>query len=120
GTKASNEFAARHNAIDKIIVSQTLKNADGNTKIISDNLEAEIIKLKQEPGKKISIGGVSLRSQLMALGLVDEYYFVIHPIIAGKGKHLLEDITLQENINLKLADVKVFKSGCVGLYYLKG
>ncbi|RZK58986.1 MAG: hypothetical protein EOO91_06585 [Pedobacter sp.] len=62
----------------------------------------------------------NLRSQLMALGLVDEYYFVIHPIIAGNGKHLLEDITLRENINLKLADVKVFKSGCVGLHYLKG
>ncbi|WP_316784996.1 dihydrofolate reductase family protein [Pedobacter frigiditerrae] len=120
GTKASNEFAARHNAINKIIVSQTLKNVAGDTKIISDNLEAEIIKLKQESGKKISIGGVSLRSQLMVLGLIDEYYFVIHPIIAGNGKHLLEDITLQENINLKLADVKIFKSGCVGLHYLKG
>jgi dihydrofolate reductase len=119
GTKAANEFAARHNAIDKIVFSQTLKNADGNTKIISNNLETEILKLKQEPGSKISIGGVSLRSQLMALGLIDEYYFVIHPIIAGEGKRLLEDITLQENIILKLADVKVFKSGCVGLHYLK-
>lgn len=120
GSKAANKFAERHNAIDKVVFSQTLEKADGNTRIIQDNLEAEIIKLKQEPGKKISIGGVSLRSQLMALGLIDEYYFVVHPIIAGNGKHLLEDITIKENINLKLVDVKIFKSGCVGLHYLKG
>ncbi len=119
GTTAANKFAERHNAIDKVVFSQTLKSADENTRIIRTNLEAEIRRLKQDPGKKISIGGVSLRSQLMALGLIDEYYFVIHPIIAGNGKRLLEEITLQENINLKLVDVKVFKSGCVGLHYLK-
>jgi dihydrofolate reductase len=119
GTKAVNEFAERLNAIDKVVFSRTLASADGNTRIIRDHLEAEILKLKQEPGKKISIGGVSLRSQLMALGLIDEYYFVIHPGIAGNGKRLLEDIEIKEKINLKLVDCKVFKSGCVGLHYLK-
>ncbi len=119
GTKAQNEFAEKLTAIDKIVFSQTLENADGNTRIVRDHLAEEILKLKQEPGKKISIGGVSLRSQLMALGLVDEYYFVIHPIIAGEGKRLLEGLPLQEKIKLKLVDVKIFKSGCVGLHYLK-
>jgi dihydrofolate reductase len=119
GTKAANEFAERLTAIDKAVFSQTLESADGNTRIIRDHLEAEILKLKQEPGKNISIGGVSLRSQLMALGLIDEYYFVIHPLIAGQGKRLLEDIALQEKIKLKLVDAKIFKSGCVGLHYLK-
>ncbi|TKC06668.1 deaminase [Pedobacter polaris] len=119
GTKAVNEFAERHNAIDKVVFSKTLASADGNTRIIRNDLETELLKLKQEPGKKISIGGVSLRSQLMALGLIDEYYFVVHPIIAGEGKRLLEDVVLKENINLKLVDAKIFKSGCVGLHYLK-
>jgi dihydrofolate reductase len=119
GTKAANEFADTLTGIDKIVFSKTLETADGNTRIVRDNLEEEIRKLKQQPGKKISIGGVSLRSQLMELGLVDEYYFVVHPLIVGVGKRLFEDVNLPDKLNLKLADTKIFKSGCVGLHYLK-
>jgi len=69
GTKAANEFAQTITAIDKVVFSQTLDSVEGSTRIVRTNLEDEILKLKQQPGKKISIGGVSLRSQLMALGL---------------------------------------------------
>jgi dihydrofolate reductase len=92
---------------------------EGNTRIVRDNLEEEIRKLKQQPGKKISIGGVSLREQLTALGLVDEFYFVVHPVLIGEGKRLFEDTGLQEKLSLKLVDSKIFHSGCVGLHYLK-
>jgi dihydrofolate reductase len=61
---------------------------------------------------------VSLPSQLIELGLVDEYRFVVHPIIAGKGIRLLEGISL-EKLQLKLVESKIFKSGCVALRYLK-
>jgi dihydrofolate reductase len=54
----------------------------------------------------------------MAAGLIDEYYFVVHPIIAGEGKRLLEGIGLPDKIKLKLVDSKIFESGCVGLHYL--
>jgi dihydrofolate reductase len=40
--------------------------------------------LKQEPGKDILVGGVDIPSQLTELGLVDEYRFVVAPIIAGE------------------------------------
>jgi dihydrofolate reductase len=119
GTKAQNEFAQTLTGIDKIVFSRTLNSADGTTRIIRENPEEEIRKLKQQPGGKISIGGVSLRSQLMAAGLIDEYYFVIYPIIAGEGKRLLENIVLPDTIKLKLVDSKIFKSGCVGLHYVK-
>jgi dihydrofolate reductase len=56
----------------------------------------------------------------MALGLVDEIHIVIHPVIIGEGKKLMEDFPLQDKLNWKLVDTKVFKSGCVGLHYLKG
>jgi dihydrofolate reductase len=118
GTKAENEFAETLTSIDKIVFTRTLNSADGNTRIIRENPEAEIRKLKQQAGRKISIGGVSLRSQLMAAGLIDEYYFVVHPIIAGEGKRLLEGIGLPDKIKLKLVDSKIFESGCVGLHYL--
>lgn len=119
GTKAENEFAQTFNAIDKIVFSQSIDKVEGNTKVIRANLAEEILKLKQAPGKKISIGGVSLPSELIALGLVDEFYFVVHPIIAGQGRRLFDDTGLQEPLNLKLADSKVLRSGCVALHYLK-
>jgi len=65
------------------------------------------------------VGGVALPSQLIALGLVDEFLFVVHPIIAGQGKRLMEGISLQEKLRLKLVDSKTFKSGTVALHYSK-
>ncbi len=65
------------------------------------------------------IGGVSLASQLIALGLVDEYHFVIQPIIVGEGTRLLAETILQEKLRLKLAESTVLKSGDVALRYLK-
>jgi dihydrofolate reductase len=64
-------------------------------------------------------GGVSLPSQLIGLALVDEYIFIVHPIVAGEGRRLLEGINLQERSQLKLVDSKVFKSGIVALRFLK-
>ncbi|HKF59257.1 MAG TPA: dihydrofolate reductase family protein, partial [Blastocatellia bacterium] len=58
-------------------------------------------------------------SQLIQLGLVDEYRFVVAPIIAGEGRRLLEGVSLPERLQLKLAESKNFKSGCVALRYLK-
>jgi len=118
-TKAEIEFAQTFDAIDKIVFSRTLDSAEGNPKIVSENLSEEIRKLKQQSGKKISIGGVSLPAQLVALGLVDEFYFVVHPAIVGEGRRLFEDIGLPEKLNLKLADSKILKSGCAALHYLK-
>jgi riboflavin biosynthesis pyrimidine reductase len=50
---------------------------------------------------------------------VDEYHFVVQPIIAGEGRRLLEGISLQEKLQLKLVESKIFKSGSVALRYLK-
>lgn len=88
-------------------------------RIVRTNLRDEILKLKQERGKNILVGGVSLPSQLIELGLVDEYRFVVSPIIAGEGRRLLEGISLPEKLQLKLVESKVFKSGGVALRYLK-
>src|SRR5205814_6901228 len=83
------------------------------------NLHDEILKLKQEPGKNILVGGVSLPSQLIELGLVDEYRFVVGPILAGEGRRLMDGVSLPEKLHLKLVESKPFKSGCVALHYLK-
>ena len=118
--KASNEFALKFDSINKIVFSRSLESAeDKNTRIARTNLRDEILRLKQEEGKNILVGGVSIPSQLIELGLVDEYRFVVGPIVAGEGRRLLEDVSLQEGLQLKLVESKIFKSGCVALRYLK-
>jgi dihydrofolate reductase len=118
--KATNEFAQKFDSIGKIVFSQTLDQAeDTNTRIVRTNLQEEILKLKKEQGKNILVGGVNLPSQLIELGLVDEYYIVVNPIVAGEGRRLLEGISLQERLQLKLVESKVLRSGCVALRYLK-
>ena len=62
---------------------------------------------------------MSIPSQLIELGLVDEYLFVVGPIVAGEGRRLLEGVSLQERFELKLVESKIFKSGCVALRYSK-
>ncbi|MGH9765757.1 MAG: dihydrofolate reductase family protein, partial [Blastocatellia bacterium] len=89
------------------------------TRIVRGNLRDEILKLKQEPGKNILVGGVDIPSQLMELGLIDEYLFMVGPIIAGAGRRLFDGVSLPEKLQLKLVDTKTFKSGCVALHYLK-
>jgi dihydrofolate reductase len=119
-TKASNEFARTFDSINKIVFSRSLDSAeDRNTRILRTNLHEEILKLKQKQGKNILIGGVSIPSQLIELGLVNEYRFVVSPIVVGEGRRLLEGVSLRERLQLKLVESKIFKSGSVALRYFK-
>jgi dihydrofolate reductase len=119
-TKGDIEFAQAFVSKKKIVFSRSLGSAeDGNTRIVRTNLHDEILKLKQEPGKPILAGGVDIPSQLIKLGLIDEYRIVIVPIIAGEGRRLFEGVDLPEKHRLKLVESKTFKSGCVALRYLK-
>ena len=119
-TKASIEFAETFVSKKKIVFSQSLESADDkNTKIVRTNLRDEILKLKHEEGKDILVGGVSIPSQLIELGLVDEFRFVVAPVIAGEGRRLLERVSLREKLRLKLVESKIFGSGYVALRYLK-
>jgi dihydrofolate reductase len=119
--KADLEFARAFDAVDKMIVfSQSLKSPEGKkTRIVRTGLHDEILKLKQEHGKNILTGGVTIPSQLAELGLIDEYHFVVHPILLGEGRRLFDGIKLQEKLQLKLVESTVFNSGSVALRYLK-
>jgi dihydrofolate reductase len=119
-TKAENEFARAFDSIDKLVFSRSLDSAeDKKTRIVRTNPGDEILKLKKERGKNILVGGVDVPSQLIESGLVDQYWFVVGPIIAGEGRRLLEGVRLRESLRLKLIESKLFKSGSVALRYLK-
>ncbi len=119
-TKEDVEYARAFVAAKKVVFSRTQKSIeDENSRISRSSLEEEILKLKEEEGKYILVGGVDIPSQLTELGLIDEYHFVVMPIFAGKGRRFLEDVNLKEKVKLKLLDTKTFKSGCIALCYLK-
>ena len=118
-TKADKDFADAFESIDRVVFSRSLESAEGNTRIVRTSLRDEILRLKQEQGKNILVGGVDIPSQLIELGLVDEYRFVVSPIVAGEGRRLLEGVCLPEILRLKLVESKSFESGCVALRYLK-
>lgn len=114
-SKVTNEFARAFDAIPKIVFSTTLKSVEwNNTTLLHSNLQEEVAKLKQQPGKNISIGGLNIASQLAQSGLIDEYRFLIQPIVAGKGPRLFET---GKNLTLELIGSKMFRSGVVELHY---
>ena len=117
----SDEFAQAFDAVETIVVfSRSLDSSEGEkTRIFRTNLHDEIIKLKQEQGKDIMTGGVTIPLQLAELGLIDEYILLFHPIVLGEGRRVFEGIDLQEKLQLTLVEAKAFKSGCVALRYLK-
>ena len=107
-------------SLDKIVFSTTLKHVEGkNTRLVRANLAEEVLALKQQPGKDIFVGSLSLASQLSDRGLIDEYRFVVHPVVAGKGPRLFETVKMQERLRLDFIGSETFQSGVVALHYRK-
>src|SRR5215217_5271270 len=106
-------FARTIDAAKKYVVSSTLNQVDWNAELIRGDLGQAVQQLKQEPGKGLFTGGVTL--PLAELGLIDEYEFVVHPRLAGHGPTLFAG--LSKLIDLKLVDRIEFGSGAVALRY---
>ena len=109
--------AGRLNGAPKYVVSSTLKKAKWeNSTIIKENVVEEITKLKQQPGQEIQIeGSATLVQSLMDANLIDEYKFLVHPIIMGSGKRFFEDRIVPTR--LKLIKTKTLDLGVVLLCY---
>ncbi|MCO4294048.1 dihydrofolate reductase family protein [Solitalea sp. MAHUQ-68] len=116
GEKSMDDFALVMDRTPKIVFSHTLKKVDWKSaRLASKDLKEEVLELKQQPGKDIFIGCRSLIIQLMKLNLVDEYQLCIHPVVAGSGLPLFEN--MNDRITLKLLKTKSFGSGAIVLYY---
>lgn len=119
-SEAENEFARVFDSLDKVVFSTTLKHVDGtDTRIVRANIAEEVLALRRRPGKDIAVGSLSIASQLSERGLIDEYHFVVHPVVAGKGPRLFEAVKLRESFQLDFVAPKTFRSGIVALHYRK-
>jgi dihydrofolate reductase len=100
-----------------IVFSETMeKPLWDNTVIMKGDIAENITKLKQEHGKSIVVwGGARLASTCINLGLVDEYRFVIMPVLLAAGKSLFGQVTNKQP--LQLLEAKTFPSGATSHYY---
>jgi dihydrofolate reductase len=114
-TKDEVAFARRADKTPHFVVSKSLDKVTWKATRIVREIE-EIRKMKQQPGKDIYVvGGATLVSSLMNVGLVDELRLLVNPIVLGKGKSLFKDVS--EPHPLKLVRSKRLQSGQVSLTY---
>jgi dihydrofolate reductase len=113
---AEAQIAERLNTLPKVVFSRTLKKVEWrNSRLAQGGIVEEILKMKEQPGKDIGIGGTSIVTVLAPLGLIDEYRILLVPVVLGSGKPLFNDI--KDRIELKLRTTKTFGSGLVLLDY---
>ena len=108
-------FAQTIDSAKKYVVSSTLDRVDWNAELVQGDLEKAVQQLKREPGRGLLVGGLTLPLALADLGLIDEYDFVVQPIVAGHGPTLFAG--LSERLDLKLVGRQEFRSGAVALRY---
>lgn len=108
------------NTTPKVVFSRTLPKAQwgkwDNARLAQGEIGAAVAKLKQEPGKDMVIyGSGTIVSQLTQLGLIDEYWLFLNPLLLGSGRPEFSDITYR--VKLKLMGSKIYPSGTVRLVY---
>ncbi|GAB3597985.1 dihydrofolate reductase family protein [Microbacterium tumbae] len=108
-------FAEAIDRAPKHVVSGSLPAVDWNAELVQGDLFEAVRRLKAQPGEGLSVGGVTLPLALAERGLIDEYTFVVHPIVAGHGPRLLDG--LRERIRLEAVNRREFRSGAVAVRY---
>jgi dihydrofolate reductase len=108
-------YARIWRAMPKIVFSTTLAQVGWNTRLINGNIAEEVNRLKQQPGKDMSVGGAGLAASFMQLGLIDEYRLYLYPVVLGGGKPMFGP--LREKIDLQLVETRPFGRRVILLRY---
>jgi len=108
-------FARTIDAQKKYVVSSTLDRVDWNAELVRGDLEKTIRRLKSEPGKGLYVGGVKLPLALAEMGLIDEYEFIVHPRLVGRGPTVFAGLT--KHVDLKFVSEVKLRSGAVAMKY---
>jgi dihydrofolate reductase len=110
------EWAGLWNPLPKVVFSTTLSAVEGNARLASGGLAEEIERLRTEPGEgEIAIGGATLAAEAAALGLIDEYRAMVHPVLVGGGIPFFE--RRERRVDLELVETRTFSSSVVYLRY---
>jgi dihydrofolate reductase len=109
------DFARIWKSKPKVVFSKTLEQVEWNSRLVRENIADEIVKLKEQPGKNLSVGGSGIASTFMKLGLIDEFRLYIHPVVLGGGKPMFQP--MNDAVTLRLVEARTFSSGVVLLRY---
>jgi dihydrofolate reductase len=114
--EAELEWAALWKPLPKVVFSRTLAAVQGTARLASGDLAEEIAQLRAEPGEgHIAIGGATLAAEAAALGLIDEYRVMVHPVLVGGGIPFFPQH--ERRVDLELVETRTFSSGVVYLRY---
>ena len=109
-------FARTIDGAKKYVVSSTLDRVDWNAELVHGDLGSAVQRLKQQPGRGLLVGGLTLPRALAELGLIDDYEFVVHPRLAGHGPTLFAG--LSTHVDLQLVSRRELSSGAVAQRYV--
>ena len=118
-SKHDKEHSAWYNRVSKIVLSKTMSEEGlDKTTVISDQLAANINKIKKQEGRNILIFGSPAASQaLLHEGLIDEFWLFVNPILLGTGMPLFHNIPGITKLNFMGS--KTFGCGVIALHYGK-
>ena len=110
-------YGDKINSMAKYVASTTLRDLGWeNSHLIEGDVAKGVAKLKQQPGQDlVTYGGRALTQILLEHDLIDEYRVMVHPVLLGKGRSLLEDGA--QRVNLDLVDTTVIPPGVAILTY---
>jgi dihydrofolate reductase len=110
------EWTALWKPLPKVVFSTTLSAVQGNARLASGDLAAEIARLRAEPGEgDIAIGGATLAAEAAALGLIDEYRVRVYPVLVGGGIPYFPQ--RERQVDLELVESRTLRSKVVYLRY---
>ncbi len=109
------EFARIWQALPRVVFSRTLDEVEGNSRLVRDGAVEEVVRLKEEEGKDIAVGGAGLAATLIEAGLVDDFQLFVNPVVLGGGTPFFP--ALAERIDLELVETREFASPAVYLHY---
>jgi dihydrofolate reductase len=109
------EFAQIWRGMPKFVYSRTLTTAGWNTTVVREVVAEEVLALKSQPGGDMALGGAELADTFRRLGLIDEYWVYVHPVLIGRGKPMFKDA--DSRAQLRLLETHTFGNGVALLRY---
>jgi dihydrofolate reductase len=114
-TPAMLDFARIWKDKPKIVFSRTLDRVDWKSRLVRDDAADEVARLKAQPGFDMDVGGPTTAETFLRAGLIDEVRLFVNPVVLGAGRPFFPP--LEDRLELKLLETRVFGSGVVLLRY---